>query len=497
MSDTTTPFARLTRNSQGIRVGRSLLSALGRTMISDETPRQLNTDPPPVVPRMPTMQYQPIVHDVEVAPIPVNIQHQHDHLFPPLRDQRQPIHVETVHSDDTDDIATIHAQINDVTDDQHFSDQRPNNLMYRLCNLIGLPVSTLTKQILANIGVETDTALVQLTSYNPGELFWYILLHPTNEALTNIYPRQTVQNEVRELVLTVCRIRMLFLEYSAARLDPATGQFEDGTGFDTLSLIHDYTPTVESIHKWCTMKQLDPIISKTQPRPSRQNSPMDQPQPRPVARQRPTTSTSQPLRPHPNRPASPKHPTEVTQTLPTQPVPPPPSDPLHAIQRLLQPPTRIPLPPAPTPTPRATNQRASPTIAPFQPGPRHTPQVPATTTNSSAFAFLNPNQHRSVNFSSVPTTFGADSNSNNDTHVPPVPPSTFGIPHSNPVVNNALGNLHAHNDLTYNTTLRQNTDLPLRRLGEHSMHLNGHPPTYTSTDRDPRQHTLTNPATDG
>ena len=422
MSDTTTPFARLTRNSQGIRVGRSLLSALGRTMISDETPRQIHTDPPPVVPRMPTPQYQPIVHDVEVAPIPVHIPNQHDQLFPPLRDQRQPIHVETVHSEDTDDIATIHAQINDVTDEQHFSDQRPNNLMYRLCNLIGLPVTALTKQILANIGVESDTALVKLTSYYPGELFWYILLHPTNEALTNIYPRQTVQDEVRELVLTICRIRMLFLEYTAVPLDPTTGQFEDGTGYDTLANTHDYTPDVASVHKWCNMKQLEPLISNAQPRPSRQSSPMEQPQPRPVTQQRQTNPATQPQpranRPHPNRPSS------------TQP-----NDPTHALNRLIQPPAPVPIPPVPTPR---TANHSEPTTAPLHPGPRHAPQVPITTTNSSAFAFLNPNPHtarhfcsspthRSVQFCSAPNQLGETVTSDKPyyDHVPHDPPSTF------------------------------------------------------------------------
>jgi hypothetical protein len=200
-----TPFGRLTRNSQGLRSGRSILSAIGRTLLNEDTPRlNLNDDPHPVPTRVPPLNdQQQIVHDVENISVPPlednNIPTQHNTTDHRHSDASQQAIVETVLQDEsTTDIADINEQINDVTDEQHFSGIRANQLMYRLCNFIGTPVSTLAKQILANIGVETDTSLIALTSHNPGALYWHILEQPTNVALTNIYPRHKVQLEVRE-----------------------------------------------------------------------------------------------------------------------------------------------------------------------------------------------------------------------------------------------------------------------------------------------------------
>jgi hypothetical protein len=243
---TTTPFGRLTRNSQGLRSGRSLLSAIGRTLLNDDTLRHnTNNDPNPATTRVLTLNDQRhIVHDVETISVPP-LDDTTSPVQPNLMDHRQSgasqqVIVETVLQDEpTTNIADITKQIDDVTDEQHFSGIRANQLMYRLCNFIGTPFSTLAKQILANIGVETDTTLLALTSYNPGALYWHILVQPANVALMNIYPRHKVQTETRDLVLMLCRLRMLFLEYTPATIDPDTGSFPPNTGYDTLSPFHN------------------------------------------------------------------------------------------------------------------------------------------------------------------------------------------------------------------------------------------------------------------
>ena len=104
------------------------------------------------------------------------------------QDKGPRILVETVLSDDSDEIVTIDEQIDDVTDTVHLSDNHDRQNLYRLSNFIGYPVTTLTKHILDNIGVQTDAALVQLTHINPGVLYWLILDHPANRLLHDTYP---------------------------------------------------------------------------------------------------------------------------------------------------------------------------------------------------------------------------------------------------------------------------------------------------------------------